>query len=61
MLDTWEGIVYDPSGAVAAVRGWQFDHGVRDFTAPPAARGLVGGDIVVCEHIRGPWHRCWFT
>lgn len=61
ILDNWEGAVYDPAGAVRAARGWRFDRGEQEFTAPPAVRRLFGGDIVWCEHIRGPWYRCWFT
>jgi hypothetical protein len=61
ILDNWEGIVYDPTGAVSAARGWQYDGATQQFTAPPAVRGLFGGDIVACNHVRGPWYRCWFT
>ena len=61
IIDNWEGIVHDPTGAVAQARGWRYDRGEQEFTSPPAVRGLFGGDIVRCEHVRGPWYRCWFT
>jgi hypothetical protein len=58
MLDNWEGVIYDPSGAVAAARGW----GPRNtFTAPTDVRLLFGGDLVTCEVVRRPYYRCWFT
>lgn len=60
-LDNWEAIVYDPTGAVGSARGWRYDRGEQEFTAPPEVRRLFGGDMVVCDHVRGPWFRCWFT
>jgi hypothetical protein len=60
-LDNWEGVVYDPTGVVAQARGWRFDRGVQEFSAPPDVRHLFGGDIVECDHVSGPWYRCWFT
>lgn len=60
-LDNWEGVVYDPTGAVAQARGWRFDRGQQEFTAPPEVRVLFGGDLVECVHIRGAWYRCSFT
>jgi hypothetical protein len=61
IVDNWEGLVYDPSGSVAAARGWSHAGGKQEFTAPPAVRGLFGGELVACRHVDGPWYRCWFT
>lgn len=57
ILDNWEGVVYDPTGAVLDAHGpfW------LGFPTPPEVRLLFGGDIVRCESIEGPWYRCLFT
>lgn len=52
IIDNWEGIIYDPSGIVGAAQGWRYDRGQQEFTAPPAVRGLFGGDIVACKYPR---------
>lgn len=61
IVDNWEGVVYDPTGAVRAARGWTSVEGRQEFTAPPAVRRLFGGDLVACEPIRDAFYRCWFT
>ncbi|HEY2377944.1 MAG TPA: hypothetical protein VGH98_18365 [Gemmatimonadaceae bacterium] len=60
MLDNWEGVVYDPTGAVASATGWQQGVAGR-FSAPPNVRVLFGGDLVGCERIENAFYRCWFT
>ena len=59
VADNWIGVIYDPSGAVAAARGWRARAG--DFTAPPQVRELFGADIVGCMHLTGAYYRCNFT
>ena len=61
IIDNWEGIVYDPTGAVGAARGWRFDRGRQEFTAPAGVRTLFGGDLVGCRSLGGPWYICSFT
>lgn len=51
-LDNWSGIVYDPTGAV--------EQGDFD-TYPTQIKKLFDGDMVVCDHIVGPWYDCAFT
>ena len=59
-IDNWEGIIYDPTGAVASATGWR--GGVAgQYTAPPDIRVLFGGDLVACEPIEAAFYRCWFT
>lgn len=59
IIDNWEAVIYDPSGAVGQARGWAGAAG--EFSAPPAVRELFGGDLLACRHIEGPYYRCWFT
>jgi hypothetical protein len=61
IIDNWEGVVYDPTDAVRAARGWTFARGRQEFTAPPGVRELFGGDIVACERVTEHFYRCWFT
>jgi hypothetical protein len=59
IIDNWEGVVYDPTGAVASATGWV---GVAGrYSAPPQVRVLFGGDLVACRHVRASFYRCWFT
>lgn len=60
ILDNWDGIVHDPTGAVASATGWQQGIAGR-FSAPANVRALFGGDLVGCERIEGAFYRCWFT
>ena len=59
ILDNWEGVIYDPSNEVSKAKGW--NGGPGNFSAPPNIRSLFGGDLLKCQHIGGPYHRCWFT
>lgn len=60
MIDNWEGLIYDPTGAVGTATGWRA--GVPgEFSASPEVIKLFGGDLVGCRHIIGPFYRCWFT
>ena len=61
IIDNWEGVVYDPTGEVRAARGWRFDRGRQEFTAPASVRTLFGGDLVGCRSLGGPWYICSFT
>jgi hypothetical protein len=61
LLDNWEGVVYDPTGEVEKARGWVYESGRQEFTAPENVVRLFGGDIVSCVHIEGNFYRCWFT
>lgn len=60
ILDNWEGVVYDPTNAVATATGWR-DRRPGEFTAAPNVLKLFGGDLVRCVHVDGPFYRCWFT
>jgi hypothetical protein len=60
ILDNWEGIVYDSTGAIAAATGWQ-DGVPGRFSAPRNVVKLFGGDLVGCEPIGDWFYRCWFT
>ena len=60
ILDNWEGVIYDPSGAVLSAGGWT-SGGTPAFSAPPDVRRLFGGDLVACEPLRDRYYRCWFT
>ncbi len=59
-LDNWEGIVYDPSGAVTSARGWR-DRVPGDYTADGNLVGLFGGSLVECTRLEGHFYRCSFT
>ena len=59
ITDNWEGIVYDPSGAVRAATGWKNTAG--EFSAPPELVRLFGGDLVACRPVADHYFRCWFT
>jgi hypothetical protein len=58
LLDNWEGVVYDPSGAVAAAQGWTAD---RAFSAPPEVARWFGGALLACRAVRASFYRCTFT
>lgn len=60
IIDNWEGIVYDPTGAVGAATGWR-DGVPGRYSAPVEVRALFGGDLVACRHVRASFYRCWFT
>lgn len=59
IIDNWEGIVYDPSGAVRAATGWK--NAAGQFSAPPEVVRLFGGDLVKCRPVIDQYFRCWFT
>ncbi len=60
IIDNWEGVVYDPTGAVASATGWRA--GVPgNYSASPNVVNLFGGDLVQCQHVEGRFYRCWFT
>ena len=61
ILDNWEGVIYDPSGAVLSAGEWGSAGGTPAFSAPPEVRRLFGGDLVACEPLRDRYYRCWFT
>ena len=61
ILDNWEGVIYDPSGAVLSAGQWGSAGGTPAFSAPPEVRRLFGGDLVACELVRDRYYRCWFT
>lgn len=60
IIDNWEGVVYDPTGAVGAATGWR-DGVPGNYSAPVRVRVLFGGDLVACRHVRASFYRCWFT
>jgi hypothetical protein len=60
IIDNWEGVVYDPTGAVGAATGWR-DGVPGNYSAPVRVRALFGGDLVACRHVRASFYRCWFT
>jgi hypothetical protein len=60
ILDNWEGVIYDLSGAVLSA-GQFGSAGTPAFSAPPEVRQLFGGDLVACERVRDHYYRCWFT
>jgi hypothetical protein len=59
IIDNWEGVVYDPTGSLAAA----VSHDERGRWRPPPRRfvRLFGGELTGCEPVRGPYFRCWFT
>ena len=59
IIDNWEGIGYDPSGAVRAATGWK--NAAGEFSAPPELVRLFGGDLVTCRPVIDQYYRCWFT
>ena len=61
ILDNWEGVIYDPSGAVLSAGEWGSAGGRPAFSAPPEVRRLFGGDLVACEPVRDHYYRCWFN
>lgn len=58
IIDNWEGVIYDPTGAVRAATSWR---GPGVFSAPPEVRTLFGGDLLSCKPVSGSYYRCWFT
>jgi hypothetical protein len=58
LADNSNGIVYDPTGRVAAARGW--GPGQR-FTTPEGLKELFGGDLLHCSAISGHYFFCGFT
>jgi hypothetical protein len=62
LLDNWEGIVYDPSGAVSRaqelLRQRRMTNGRVDHKG---ILSLFGGGLFRSRHIKGPWYRCGFT
>jgi hypothetical protein len=61
ILDNWEGVIYDPSGAVLSAGEFGSTVGAPAFSAAPEVRRLFGGDLVACERVRDAYYRCWFT
>ena len=61
ILDNWWGFIYDPTGQVDTARGWRFDRGSQEFTAPDGILKLFGGDLVACDRFEGAWYICSFT
>ena len=61
ILDNWEGVIYDPSGAVLSAGQFGSAGSTPAFSAPPEVRRLFGGDLVACERVRDAYYRCWFT
>jgi hypothetical protein len=61
ILDNWEGVIYDPSGAVVSAGEFGSAGSTSAFSAPPEVRRLFGGDLVACEPVRDRYYRCWFT
>jgi hypothetical protein len=59
IIDNWEGIVYDRSGAVRAATGWK--NAAGQFSAPPELVWLFGGDLLECRPVVDHYYRCWFT
>lgn len=53
ITDNWEGVVYDPSGALEQAKG--------GASTPPELARLFGGRLLSCRPIRGHFYRCWFT
>lgn len=54
MLGAWRGIVYDPTGRLAAARGW----GGR--AVPRDVRHLFGSETKWCQRLDGAWFHCHF-
>lgn len=55
----WGAVIYDPTHAVAAARGWDRERG--RFTAGADIRHLWGGDLLSCTKITEDYYRCDFT
>jgi hypothetical protein len=53
VADNWEGVVYDPSGALRQAKGGSL--------TPPGLARLFGGRLLSCEPVRDHFYRCWFT
>jgi hypothetical protein len=61
LLDNWQAVVYDPSGAVLRAREFKRDWSNWDDPSFREIRGLFGGRLAGCRHLRGHYYRCWFT
>lgn len=61
VTDNWTGIVYDPSGAVLQANTFAADWSNWDDAALATVKSLFGGDLYRCEHLEGPFYRCFFT
>ena len=61
ILDNWQGVIYDPSGAV--LRSAQFKTDFSNWNAPTLRdiKHLFGGELMYCKHLKGHFYRCWFT
>lgn len=61
VIDNWQGTIYDPTDAVAAARGWQYDPTGPRFTAPQEIKDLFGGNLLWCYQLGAHYYRCGFT
>lgn len=61
VIDNWTGIVYDPSGEVLQANTFAADWSNWDDAALATVKSLFGGDLYRCEHLKGPFYRCFFT
>lgn len=55
VLGAWRGIVHDPSGRMAAARGWNGGPVAADIR-----RVFRNSDTIWCQRITGPWFHCHF-
>jgi hypothetical protein len=58
VLDDWDAIVYDPTGAVSQAKGFTQS---GEFTAPDSVKTLFGGNVVACSPMITHYYRCTFA
>lgn len=61
ILDNFEAVVYDPTGAVLRGNATRDDPARWHDPASAPIRGFLGGTLISAESLGGPWYRCKFT
>jgi hypothetical protein len=58
IIDNWTGVVYDPTGEVLKVNGFEL---FGDEWREAKVTQLFGGDMTSARHLKGHWYLCTFT